>query len=113
MSRSYWTSVSGCLDGGRQLDAVIHPLGVTDPACLAALDSLLHQETENITGVLGTCAVPLHTAQHTAATHEGNVIETDFWKWSRFSQSIGQFQHLLKLIDTEKKKNMVKNKVKI
>lgn len=49
---SYRTSVGGSLDGGGQVDAVIHPLSVTDPTCLAALDSLLHQETEDVTRVL-------------------------------------------------------------
>lgn len=78
MRSSYRTSVGGSLDGGGQLDTVIHSLSVADPTCLAALDSLLHQEAENITGVLGTCAVPLHTAEHTTATHEDSVINRDF-----------------------------------
>lgn len=74
---SYRTSVGGSLDGGGQVDAVIHPLSVTDPTCLAALDSLLHQETEDVTRVLWTRAVPLHTRQHTTGIDENNIIKQD------------------------------------
>lgn len=60
------TSVGGCLQRGWQLDAVVHPLSVTHPTCLAALNSLLHQEAEDITWILQTCAVPLWIPQHPA-----------------------------------------------
>lgn len=56
---SLFTSIGGGLDGGWQLDAVVHPLSVSHPTCLAALNSLLHQEAEGIAGILRACTVPL------------------------------------------------------
>ena len=57
--QSSHTSVGGHLNGGWQLDAVVHPLTVADTARLAALNSLLHQEAEDVAGILCACTVPL------------------------------------------------------
>ena len=59
-----FTSIGGRLNGGWQLDAIIHPLSVTNPASLTALNPLLHQEAESIARILRACAVPLQKQQH-------------------------------------------------
>ncbi|TNN69089.1 hypothetical protein EYF80_020672 [Liparis tanakae] len=47
-----FTAIGGRLNGSWQLDAVVHPLTVTNPTCLAALNSLLHQEAEDVARIL-------------------------------------------------------------
>lgn len=60
-----FTPISGSFNGGWQLDAVVHPLGVTHPPALAALGSLLHQEAEDVAWILWACAVPLQKKKYT------------------------------------------------
>ncbi len=81
-----FTSIGGRLDGGWQLDAVVHPLRVTNPTCLAALNSLLHQEAEDVAGVLGACAVPLQTRQHTGRMRG--------WLWMSATKSGHDIGHI-------------------
>lgn len=65
------TSVDGRLHGGWQLDAVVDPLGVTNPSTLAALNSLLHQEAEDVAWILGASAVPLRDGKGECETRGG------------------------------------------
>lgn len=75
-----FTSIGGTLDGGRQLDEVVHPLSVAHPACLAALNTLLHQEAENVAGILRAGTVPLKKQQKGLGQQElkqhqcGNIL---------------------------------------
>lgn len=88
---SFFTSIGGGLDGGWQLDAVVHPLSVSHPTCLAALNSLLHQEAEGIAGILRACTVPLQR-RHISGGRGGGEFEYQHQSHSMSIGTLSQFE---------------------
>lgn len=88
---SAFTSVDGRFHGGWQLDAVVHPLTVTNPSTLAALNSFLNQEAKHIAWILRAGAVPLWRAQWWGVKSGSmmwfiyRILKTNLWYYKSLS----------------------------